>query len=353
MATPHSVTVDDPAQGHDAAHANHGGDGHHGDLMLVGHDGQLHPANLQHHFVSAEQQFEASKLGMWLFLVTEILLFGGMFVAYAIYRAWYPELFEQASTQLDTIMGAVNTLVLLASSLTVAWAIRAAQMDNRKLLVRLLWSTVLLAGCFMVIKYFEYTHKFELGIFPGKYFVLEEGVPTVEQRLSGEAEQMIFSPDGGGADLDGEGGGSVQVVDDAGASATGEPVQTEAAAGEPGTSTVGAGGTLEDTEHAIAEAAGAAGHDSGHADDHGDGHGRHGEIFSNPRAGIFFSIYYVMTGIHGVHVLIGMVAISILAINAQRGKYTSVYYTPVENVGLYWHVVDVIWIFLFPLMYLI
>jgi len=269
-------------------HAAGHGDAH-GDLMLEGHDGKLHPANLQHHFVSAQQQFEASKLGMWIFLVTEILLFGGMFVAYAIYRAWYPELFESASLQLDTVMGAINTVVLLASSLTVAWAIRGAQRDNQKVLLWNLVATVLLAGTFMVVKYFEYTHKFELGIFPGEHFELAPGT-----------------------------------IDVTGAEVT---------------------GTRPVAELAVEGAAGGE-----HAE---EGHGREGPIFSNPRAGVFFSIYYVMTGIHGLHVLIGMVAISILAWNARRGRYSSVYYTPVENVGLYWHVVDIIWIFLFPLMYLI
>ena len=313
MATNPTITVDDPhasGEGAPEAHGHHGGDGHHGDVMLRGHDGNLHPANLQHHFVSAEQQFESAKLGMWLFLVTEILLFGGMFVAYAIYRAWYPELFSQASVELDTAWGAFNTLVLLGSSLSIAWAIRAAQMDNRKLLVRLLWLTVVLACGFMVVKYFEYTHKFEKGIFPGKYFQLAEGVPTVEDLTAGTAE-LPFIP------------GAVE----------GSPAEDVSVPG-PG---------VEETEAAIAEAA-------GHAD---DGHGEKSEIFYNPRAGIFFSIYYVMTGIHGFHVVIGIIAISILAIKAQKGRYTSVYYTPVENVGLYWHVVDVIWIFLFPLMYLI
>ncbi|MEL6443183.1 MAG: cytochrome c oxidase subunit 3 family protein [Bacteroidota bacterium] len=231
------------------AHDAHGHDDHHG------HD---HPPHLKHYFVTSEQQFEAAKLGMWLFLVTEILLFGGMFVAYGIFRAWYPELFAEASTQLDTVMGATNTLVLLLSSFTVAFAIRGAQTDNQKVLFWNLVATVALAGVFMVIKYFEYTHKFDLGIFPGAAFN-----PTSD----------VVNPTEG--------------------------------------------------------------------------------IFAHPRAGVFFSIYYVMTGIHGFHVLIGMVAISILAWKARQGKYTSAWYTPVENVGLYWHVVDIIWIFLFPLMYLI
>jgi len=245
------------------------------------HDGD-HPPHLKHYFVSSEQQFDAAKLGMWLFLVTEILLFGGMFVAYGIYRSMYPELFVEASSQLDTLMGGLNTLVLLASSLTVAWAIRAIQMNNKKLCTWLLVATVVLAGMFMVVKYFEYTHKFDLGIYPGANFVYAEGTP--------------FTLDGLEAD------GQTAVIGEA----------------------------------------------------HEDGHyvpGDHG--LTNQRAGLFFSIYYVMTGIHGIHVLIGMIAISILAWKTWKGKYSDAWYTPIENTGLYWHVVDVIWIFLFPLMYLI
>ena len=308
-----------PAVAEAHVHDDHGHDGHNGheDLMLVGYDGELHPAHLQHHFVSAEQQFESSKLGMWLFLVTEILLFGGMFVAYAIYRAWYPELYAEASLQLDTVMGALNTLVLLASSLTVAWAIRGAQTDKQKVLFWNLIATVALAGTFMVVKYFEYTHKFELGIFPGKHFVYDEGTilvsgeEAVALTISEVPETAALSDDPAAGDLAAEAAG-------------------HEAAGDH---------TVED-EHA------------GGGEEH-DAHGREGAIFSNPRAGIFFSIYYVMTGIHGLHVLIGMIAISILAWQSRRGKYSSVYYTPVENVGLYWHVVDLVWIFLFPLLYLI
>jgi cytochrome c oxidase subunit 3 len=317
MDSAHATTVD---------HGGHG-DGHgggHGDLMLVGHDGQLHAANLQHHFVSAQQQFEASKLGMWLFLVTEILLFGGMFVAYAIYRAWYPELFEDASLQLDTVMGALNTVVLLASSLTVAWAIRGAQRDDQRVLFWNLVATVLLAGTFMVVKYFEYTHKFELGIFPGESFELAPGTIGVDgQEVTGTRPVAELLPAG-------ESHAEPTAADHATAGA--EPAADEHADGAAG-----------------------AGAEHGAEGEHAEGevHGREGPIFSNPRAGVFFSIYYVMTGIHGLHVLIGMVAISILAWKARRGRYSSVYYTPVENVGLYWHVVDIIWIFLFPLMYLI
>lgn len=290
-----SVTADE----HHAA--AHGGDGHRGSEMLVGYDGKLHASNLQHHFVSSEQQFESSKLGMWLFLATEILLFGGMFVAYGIYRILYPELYEEASLQLDTVLGALNTLVLLTSSLTMAWAIRGAQMDNQKVLIRNLIATIVLASGFLVVKYFEYEHKFELGIFPGSSFELNEGVATVSE-LGGAKE---FN----------------KIVD----------LSPEVAAG-----------TAEGAAPAAAEAHAA-----------GEEHKREGPIFDNNRAGIFFAIYFVMTGIHAIHILIGIIAIGILVWKARKGRYSSVWYTPVENVGLYWHIVDIIWIFVFPLMYLI
>ncbi len=206
-------------------------------------------AHLKHYFVSSDQQFDAAKLGMWLFLITEILLFSGMFVAYAVYRVWYPEVFAIASTELNPWLGGLNTVVLLASSLTVALAIHAAQTDKRRALVINLFITVLLAGVFMVVKYFEYTHKFHLGIFPGGNFAYAE--------------------------------------------------------------------------------------------------------MNQPIVPIFFSIYYVMTGIHGVHVLVGMGVLSWLGVRAIRGDFHSGYYTPVELSGLYWHLVDIIWIFLFPLLYLI
>ena len=217
-----------------------------------------HAPHLQHHFVSSEQQFDSSKLGMWLFLITEILLFSGMFVAYTVYRVWHPEVFVEASQALDPVMGGINTVVLLASSLTVALAIHFAQTNKRKGLVLSLVVTVAFAGVFMVIKYFEYTAKFEHGIFPGAH----------------------FAP-------------------------------------------------------------------------HGVSHGFDYGSLDIPYAAQFFSIYFVMTGIHGVHVLVGMVVISWIAYRAFRGHFSSEWYTPVELTGLYWHLVDIIWIFLFPLMYLI
>lgn len=206
-------------------------------------------SHVAHHFVDSEQQFDSSKLGMWIFLVTEVLFFGGLFVAYIVYRAWNPELFYMSAKELDTMLGAVNTVVLIGSSLTIALAVRASQLNQQANLIRYLLVTIFLACVFLVIKYFEYTSKFAVGILPG---------------------EMYFY----------------------------------------------------------------------------DG-------IDHPGAPIFFSIYYMMTGLHGIHVIIGIGLMVYLVLKARAGAYTSSYYTPVEITALYWHLVDLIWIFLFPLLYLI
>ncbi len=216
------------------------------------------PAFLQHHFVTAEQQFDAAKMGMWLFLITEILLFSGMFVAYTVYRVWHPEVFVHSSALLDWQLGGLNTLVLLASSLTVALSIHYIQKGNRSGLFWNLLITILLACVFLVVKYFEYTAKFEHGIFAGDAF-----------------------------------------------------------------------------------------------DPHGESHGVQYSDYNIPYAKQFFSIYFIMTGIHGFHVLVGIFLMAWLLIRTRLGHFTKQWYTPVELTGLYWHIVDIIWIFLFPLMYLI
>jgi len=214
-----------------------------------------HPSHLEHHFVSSRQQFDSAKLGMWLFLITEVLLFSGMFVAYAVYRQWHPTAFVEASATLDTAMGTLNTLILLTSSLTVALAIHYIQRDKIKQCANYLIATLVLAGAFMVVKYFEYTAKFEHGAFPGGLF-------------------------------------------------------------EP----------------------------------HGEHYAHLAEVAYAPQ---FFSIYFVMTGIHGLHVVVGMAVIGWIATRVWRGHFSNEYYTPVELTGLYWHLVDIVWIFLFPMLYLI
>ena len=128
------------------------------------------PAHLKHYFVSSDQQFDAAKMGMWLFLITEILLFSGMFVAYTVYRVWHPEVFAQSAQLLDWRLGGLNTLVLLASSFTVAHGIQNIQKGNRRGLIINLALTLLFALIFMGVKYVEYSGKFEVGIFPGASF---------------------------------------------------------------------------------------------------------------------------------------------------------------------------------------
>ena len=386
MATPTQVTVDDPhavEPGGKPAPADAGG---HGDIhggephMMVGHDGQLHASNLQHFFVSSEQQFEASKLGMWLFLATEILLFGGMFVAYGIFRVLYPEVYEAASLQLDTVLGATNTLVLLLSSLTMAWAIRGAQMDNRKVLVWNLVATMALASGFLVVKYFEYSHKFHEGIYPGVNFQLADDTQRVND-LTGAvpATPLFVAPthDEEHTEVEAEAGVmNVAPAPLAGADQSTPAGDRTAAPTSPAATGAGPDDGLDDQAPTLAETgveptgadpalATVAERDADPAGDQTQEglETRHsGEvaigpdkeaIFSQRRAGIFFSIYYVMTGIHAIHIVIGIIAIGFLTYFSMKGRYSSVWYTPVENVGLYWHIVDIIWIFVFPLMYLI
>jgi cytochrome c oxidase subunit 3 len=225
------------------------GDAGHGDH----HD---HPAFLYHHYDTPEQQFDAAKFAMWVFIATEILMFGGLFVAYGIFRSQEPEIFHLAHEHLNKIMGSVNTIVLLFSSLTAALAVREAQLGNRGRVNMYLIVTVLCACVFLVIKYFEYAHKFHDGLLPGRYFFAH--------------------------------------------------LHTH-----PG-------------EHPLPY-----------------------------RAHMFFALYFMMTGLHGIHVLVGMsILVWAMKVN-MSGKITPEYFTPVEIGALYWHLVDLVWIYLFPLLYLV
>ena len=252
-----------------------------------------HAPHLQHHFETPEQQFDAGKLGIWLFLATEILLFGGLFCAYAIYRANHPEIFHYAHQFLDKILGGTNTVILLCSSLTMAWAVRASQLGQRRLLIVLLSLTLLGGFGFMGIKYVEYKAKWEHGLLPGPHFAPHEH------------EEEAAAP----------------------AAAASAP------AGEVKPSALGPAGTVRQ------EATGET------------GVALHGKRPSNVQ--IFFGIYFLMTGLHGLHVLAGMGAIAWILVRSVKGHFGPEYFTPVDFVGLYWHLVDLIWIFLFPLLYLI
>lgn len=205
-----------------------------------------------HHFPTARSEVEAAKLGMWLFLATEVLLFSGLFCAYASYRSTHAEMFKAAHQHLDWKLGALNTMVLIFSSLTMALGVRSAQTNKRGATIGYLLVTLACAGAFLVVKYVEYSHKIHLGLLPGAYYTYT------------------------GADLAG-------------------------------------------VDHPA----------------------------------IFFGIYFLMTGLHGVHVVIGMAAILWVLFRSIRNDFSSKYFFPVELVGLYWHLVDLIWIYLFPLLYLV
>lgn len=215
-----------------------------------------HPtsAHLAIQFDTPAQQHRAATLGMWAFLATEVLFFGGLFTGYAVYRALYPETYMAASHKLDLWLGTINTAILLTSSLTMALAVRSAQRSDSRNLRRFLLATMLLGAAFLGIKAWEYLHKFQENLVPGPAF--------------------------SGAEL----------------------IKAGAEYGP---------------------------------------------------ARIFFSFYFAMTGCHAVHMLIGLGLLGMLFTQAGRGRFSSNYSTPVENIGLYWHFVDIIWVYLFPLLYLI
>lgn len=227
---------------------------------------------LQHHFDSYAQQRESATLGMWMFLVTEVMFFGGLFVAYVIYRLYYPGAARIGSHELDITLGAVNTAVLIGSSLTMAMAVKMAQLGKRKAIVWFLLATVALGSVFLGIKYVEYSHKFHEHHFPG--------------RLTGYA-------------FDFEGAELAHAAEEA--NVTGEELE----------------GVTENTVR------------------------------------YFFSLYFCMTGLHALHMVIGIFVLLILCIPAWRGVFSEDYHNPVEATGLYWHFVDIVWIFLFPLLYLL
>ena len=244
------------------------------------HHAAHHPA-LQHHFSSMAQQKEAAVIGMWVFLLTEILFFGGLFVAYMIYRIWYFDAFAEASRSLDLFWGGLNTAVLIFSSLTMAMAVRSAQTNKRMATVNWLVLTMILGCVFLGVKVIEYSEKFEHHHVPGPNFVWAS--------------------------------------------------EHETAAAEHGT-LPGAG-----------EAAPAA---------------AHRQLSLTPdqlqrTTQIYFSLYFTMTGLHALHMIIGIGLMSVITWMSWKGKFDAEYYTPVEMSGLYWHFVDIVWIFLFPLLYLL
>jgi cytochrome c oxidase subunit 3 len=210
-----------------------------------------HPPDLQHHFDDMDQQFDSATLGMWVFLLTEIMFFGGMFAGYTIYRYLYPDAFASTSKHLDTLMGALNTAVLICSSLTMALAVRSAQIGNRKLLIWMLILTLFFGLVFLGVKAIEYHDKYLHHLIPGPHFEYNEDPQYFHQ------------------------------------------------------------------------------------------------------AQILFFLYFAMTGFHALHMIVGIGILTTLLVMAYRNRFSPAWYTPVEISGLYWHFVDIVWIFLFPLLYLI
>ncbi len=200
-------------------------------------------------FEDLEQQHHASWLGMWVFLATEVMFFGGMFTGYTFYRLAYPAAFAEASNRLDVVLGAINTAVLIASSFTMALAVHSAENGRNKATFGFLLTTMLLGSVFLCIKLYEYYQKFVEHLVPGPAF-----------RFEGPQARP---------------------------------------------------------------------------------------------AEIFLAFYFDMTGLHAAHMIIGLGLLAWLAVKARRERFSALYYTPVELGGLYWHFVDLIWIFLFPLLYLV
>lgn len=240
-------------------------DGHHS-VVIPAPGPEFVPHTVAHHFDTPVQEFQSAKLGFWLFLATEILLFGGLFAAYFYYHEAYPETFRLGGQQLDWKLGAINTTVLLLSSWTMAMGVRSAQTSQKQKTLLFCGLTVLGAIGFMVIKFFEYKAKNEHGL-------------VVFSELFGEYDKAT---------------GSLPWFKD-----------------------------------------------------------YDGVMAGVPHGHLFFAIYLTMTAIHGLHVVIGAGLILWIMKGTAKGRFHGGYFLPVDLVGLYWHLVDLIWIFLFPLLYLV
>jgi len=276
--------------------------------------------HVDHHFENADQQYQSAKLGMWIFLATEILFFGGLFVAYSVYRANHPEVFVFGHHFLDKNLGALNTVILICSSLTAAWAVRAAQLRQIRMLKLMLALTMLFAFGFMSVKAVEYNSKWKHGLlWAGSYD------PHLDH--AGPAPDLIHEEnfeDGG-------------VAEELGQTETAE-IAAETAPATP-----------EDRSAIDPAAVGPA----GLAEPESEGAEDEAVEIEPANAQIYFSIYFLMTGLHGIHVLGGIGAFIWLLLCARRGDFDTGHFTRIDMVALYWHVVDLIWIYLFLLLYLI
>ncbi len=223
----------------------------------------------RHHFETEEQQREAGSFGMWLFLLTEIMFFGGMFFSYLLYRNWYYDAFVVASNQLSIPWGTANTAILITSGFCMALGVYFAEVRNRRMLVIALWLTTVFGLAFLGIKGVEYHEKWEKHHIPGASFNVKEFINPPVDAKTGKPDQPALAPD-----------------------------------------------MAQKTQ-------------------------------------VFFFLYFAMTGMHALHMIIGIGLLFWLIYRAQRGEFSAGYVAPIENFGLYWHFVDIVWLFLFPLLYLI
>ena len=330
-----------------------------------GHDHDHdHPEFLGHHWKNPVQQFEAGKLGMWLFLATEVLLFGGLFCAYAIWRSNHPEIFKYGSQFLDTTWGAINTGVLLISSMTMAMAVTFAARGNNRAVIVTLILTLFGAAGFMAIKYVEYNHKFHEGFYPGMAFYEQPHASELWMPL----EETAIAKKAAIAQSEAAASTALAAEDVKRAEMPSPPADAqrwnkpEAAIGPQGMTTNQE--SLDIAEMAVFLPPSVLGNiidqkgELQYAEHHTPGEPVHlAHPLQDPErpanAQKFFTIYFLMTGLHGIHVVIGGVVILWLLLKTMKGHFSREYYTPIDLGGLYWHIVDVIWIFLFPLFYLI
>ena len=350
------------------------------------HDHHDHGEFIAHHFDSAEQQFDSGKLGIWLFLVTEVLFFSGLFVAYTLYRSHHPEIFQEAHVFLDKWLGGLNTVVLLFSSLTMAIAVRAAQLGNNKQCSIMVLITMICASVFLGVKAIEYSHKWDMGILVRSAFDLTYEHPEPANSLGisdyllylsivPAALLVIFTV--GAAVLYGAGkkhlgiftgclaltvggyflgavGGHVYMGVKEGGEAHASATRVAVYADEKKEDQKHDGEDHKEGDHEHQD-----GEHAGHSHD-GHSHGAHKFDKHHPDPeklsrdiGIFFSIYYCMTGLHAIHIIAGIIALAWILYRSLLGHWRSDYFGPVDYVGLYWHLVDLIWIYLFPMLYLI
>jgi cytochrome c oxidase subunit 3 len=287
----------------------------------MAHEHEYHPPGLQHQFEDMGQQQESASIGMWMFLVQEIMFFGGLFTVYLVFRSKYPMAFVAGSNHLDAFWGGLNTLVLIVSSLTMALAVHYAQISKRNLQVIMIILTMIFGATFLGVKAIEYTDKYNHGLIPvdGLNKKIKEGAHTEHTSLTLPFETRVSAAS-----------------------------ETEAAHPNP------KGNFLieQDDLKLVVQA-----RDGKYLTrDEQIGYFSNNEIDADKfrdKVRIFFWIYFVMTGLHALHMVIGLGLMTWLLWKAWIGTFSAAYYSPVEMSGLYWHFVDIVWIFLFPLLYLL